>query len=237
MTAGAWADKEIEDFLSNPENKVPEHADASVRHYLAKRLSSALALLPIIEKKSSFFPLPTPQQLGLHHEEIIGCIQKINQEKNLQAVNTLWVGYLSHNFKDTTLFAREFILTLIVIYASIHPLKRLPVVDALDELIYQTQDPIANQQLQENFSLQHVMNLYNAINDLPLLNLLATIDFLVVQVQKILQAYQLTSSLSWKEWFMRYWWVAPVTLFALLRVIIRQITMYDTHYTPIYRTH
>lgn len=233
------SEREIETLLSDSDQRITLVVDRELQQYLTKRITPALALLGAIERKIRFLPLPTAHALGLRHAEIIFCLQKIIKEKSLQPMLYSWQEYMSDNFQEPTLFAKEFLLLLVTLLANTQtPLKRPSTEDALDELLNQTQDPLVGQPLHEaqNVSLQNVVNLYNAISDLPILNLLATIDFLVMQVQKLLQAYQLNSSLSWREWLVRYWWVAPITLFALLRVIIRQITMHNTHVTTIYRT-
>ncbi len=239
------SDQEIERLLGAQNQMGPLVIDGPMHQYLVKRISPAIILIPVLCKQACFVPLPTVQQLKIGHVDIIQCFQKIAEEKSLLPLLGVWQLFLSHNFDKNPLFLREFLLTLITIitHASCHLKKPF---NDMDIFLPQTVLPAyypygaglsgqsqGQQTSSHTPSLQDIVDLYYTMNSLPILELLATIDTLVIQLHELVTLYELHSSLTWTQWFAQYWWVAPVVLLAIVRIIIKRVTNYP--YLHIYR--
>jgi hypothetical protein len=232
------SDLVLENLLSGANQKTPLIIDASLHQYLVKRLASAVELVPAIEKKACFLPFPRANQLGLAHPEMIYCVQQITEEKSLKSVHKAWKKFLSHNFDTEPLFLREFLLTLITLNANTSCLLKTSF-NEMDIFLPSESTPTHGQswnwggQQPDQPLLQKLVDLYHALNYLPILDLLAIIDNMTTQVHWLIQTYEMHSTLTWAQWGARYWWFIPVALLACARIIIKRLTTYS--YLHIYR--
>jgi len=173
--------------------------------------------------------------LGFRHPAIKNCIQKISEEKSFTPLRITWKSFLSHNLLQESLFVREFLLTLIILF-SYTPYTLKGSIDNLEQSFLipeerpKPQGPVGNKP-----TLQDIVDLYYTMQALPILQLLATLDALVVQGNEFLHAYELHSAISWSQWFARYWWVPPVILLGLVRILIKKLTSHPHMHMHVYR--
>lgn len=59
-------------------------------------------------------------------------------------------------------------------------------------------------------TLNDILIISDKINQLPIAEVLNTIEMLVVELPPFLEKYEFNSTITWKEWLKKYWWVPPV---------------------------
>ncbi len=133
---------------------------------------------------------------------------------------------------DSTQFFNPIIQTCIQDMCTTHSLKPLLVimknaqnyhldhkhqfVSELFLLIFTIHKQILIQKCEEKeyalktISLTTIIEIGEKINRLPIAELLNTIDMLMTELPPLLEKYEFNSTLSWKKWFAKHWWVLPV---------------------------
>lgn len=214
----ATVEQEVIKLFDSRDQKGGSSLSGPIHDYLTQRIAPAISLLPSLIEKKCFLPLPV-QQLGIKHGEIKDFILKMEHDKSLVPLQIVWEKYLSHNFDQQTLFVRELLLTLISIFThTANTLKNSSL--SWEQLESEASSDITTSSSSSAHkpSLAHIVDLYFAIQNLPILQLLATLDDLVIQVKDILQVYELNGTLTWKQWLSRYWWTSPVVLFTCIQM-------------------
>ncbi len=216
----ASIEQEVTKLFDTREQKGTSSLSGPIHQYLTQRLKPAMALVPALIKKKCFLPLLPVQQLGIKHAEIKDVILKMGQDKSLIPLQKLWERHLSHNFKQQALFTREFLLVLITILTySSGALKNTSLSwEQLNNDPSDTPENSSTSPAAHKPTLAHIVDLYFAIQNLPILQLLATLDELVIQINDMVQVYELNGSLTWRQWLSRYWWTSPVVLFACIQI-------------------
>ena len=59
-------------------------------------------------------------------------------------------------------------------------------------------------------TFETILEISERINQLPIAEVLSAIDMLVTELPPFLEKYELHSTLTWKNWLKKYWWVPPV---------------------------
>jgi hypothetical protein len=59
-------------------------------------------------------------------------------------------------------------------------------------------------------TLTTILEISEKINQLPIAEVLSAIDMLVTELPPFLEKYEFHSTITWKNWFKKYWWVPPV---------------------------
>ncbi len=231
----ATIEQEVTKLFDAREQKGASSLAGPIHEYLTQRLTPAMNLIPALIKKKCFLPLLPVQQLGIKHADIKDCILKMGQDKSLVPLQELWATYLSHNFYQQTLFTREFLLALISFFTyTSGTLKNTSI--SWEQLNSEPVEDISALSSAHKPSLAHIVDLYFAIQNLPILQLLATLDDLVIQVKDILQVYELNNTLTWKQWLSHYWWTSPVVLFSCIQIGINAYQSFSMYRFKIPRT-
>jgi hypothetical protein len=137
------------------------------------------------------------------HEEITRCKELIEQTKSLQPFIELWAG-MQKNLPHLTLpYLREIAILILKIYKAIYTACS-PVVSAIGSAT-------------KNLALQAIALLFSNIASLQAFELLNIIEKLTVQIPKLLEKYEITTgTLTWKEWIIKYWWLPPMAIAAIV---------------------
>lgn len=71
-------------------------------------------------------------------------------------------------------------------------------------------------------TLETIINISQKIDKLPLSEILHTIDMLTDELPAFLEKYEFNSTMSWKIWLKKYWWIPPVITFWFgLKILIK----------------
>ncbi|MFC1842970.1 hypothetical protein ACFLYU_04895 [Candidatus Dependentiae bacterium] len=71
-------------------------------------------------------------------------------------------------------------------------------------------------------TLEDIIQVYNAVSDLPLKEIIMTLEKCYVIFSKILNDYGVHSRMSWGKWFSKYWWLAPTVAIAIIGALLRK---------------
>src|SRR5690606_2731541 len=71
-------------------------------------------------------------------------------------------------------------------------------------------------------TLDAIISIGQKIDRLPLSEILHTIDMLTDELPASLEKYEFNSTMSWKIWLKKYWWIPPVITFWFgLKILIK----------------
>jgi len=59
-------------------------------------------------------------------------------------------------------------------------------------------------------ALNNLLEISEKINQLPIAEILNTIDMLAKELPPFLEKYEFHSKITWKAWLKKYWWVPPI---------------------------
>jgi hypothetical protein len=124
---------------------------------------------------------------------IRNCIKKIVATESLQPLIQLLHKVKHHRLIHNNKFFHEVLILIFTIYKQI--------------LFNECEK---KQQSIKKSTLETIMLVNNIINQLPIAEILSTIDMLVTELPPFFEKYELHSHMSWKNWFKKYWWVPPV---------------------------
>jgi hypothetical protein len=128
--------------------------------------------------------------------DIIKCQMNIIETKSVIPLIQLWHKENTLMlFKKDELFLREF---LILVYK------------ASGEMMVNSLTHEENEHMRDIIS--QILTVYQKIDSLPLEEILNAIDVLADEMPYLLEKYELTSSMTWKNWFAKYWWAPPLIL-------------------------
>jgi len=141
------------------------------------------------------------------NEVIRACIDNIVKKASLEPLFKTWAfsDYLDINKNDTT-FLREFSILLFSLYENllvtltIHRSERDAIKGTLNEII----------------------ELYNTVSNMPIKELLVTLEKCYVIFAGIMNDYGMYSNIGWDNWLKRYWWVAPTVVLAVLGILLKR---------------
>ncbi len=144
------------------------------------------------------------------------CIQKMCETSSLKPIVALLkkTGFYCDNNSQ---FSYELFLLLFTVYKQIL-----------------LQECGENKQTLKNTSLATIIELGEKINQLPIAEVLTTIDMLMTELPPFLEKYEFNSTISWKKWIKKYWWVPPIVGgWFTLRVLLN--FQRSHYYFPSYR--
>jgi hypothetical protein len=67
-----------------------------------------------------------------------------------------------------------------------------------------------NPQALKTVNLETILEISEKINQLPIAEILNAINMLIIELPPFLEKYEFHSSITWKEWLKKYWWVPPI---------------------------
>lgn len=174
-------------------NTVSPCAEVLMNHYyLVTRLKDAVALLHKVPKKI-IAQLPLEQLGNPHDKHVAHCVNKIKKEKNLCGLFSYWHKIITYSIETNDTSFVEFAtlickLCMLIKIKTIYPPSKAQ--SALDTIIA----------------------MGNLIDQLPISEILNTIDMLVNELPAFLEKYEFNSAMTWKIWLKRYWWIPPVVI-------------------------
>jgi hypothetical protein len=59
-------------------------------------------------------------------------------------------------------------------------------------------------------AIKNLLEISEKINQLPITEILNTIDMLAKELPPFLEKYEFHSKITWKAWLKKYWWVPPI---------------------------
>ncbi len=178
--------------------------EATIQWNYLQQLTQSTSFLSSLNKKKYCY---SPCNIIIHTDHIqIDSIQFFNstiktciQEMlNHHSLNPLLIvlkkaTYYQHAYKYDQQFFRELFLLAFTIYKQI----------LFHECSCNNYSPKA-------ITLNDILIISDKINQLPIAEILNTIEMLVIELPPFLEKYEFTSTITWKEWFKKYWWVPPV---------------------------
>ncbi|MDR3550431.1 MAG: hypothetical protein P4L31_03390 [Candidatus Babeliales bacterium] len=131
--------------------------------------------------------------LPFSNEAVRFYVVQMKQTQSLVPLFRLWHSIVSYKYIDDTVFLQEVSMLLLIVHRQI----------AIDFNGAATKD---------SSSLHDIIQLYEAISTMPIPDLLNSLDVVVDQCIEIIEKYELDSSMSWRSWFKKYWWMPPVVI-------------------------
>jgi hypothetical protein len=151
-------------------------------------------------KNYRYIPCNCDTKDGLMHadvaffsdQRIIDCLQRMEQQASLTPLLQLSSSLYSYTPQQTP-FIKELALLLFIIYKQIllEEYKKSP-------------------EMLKASTINSIVEMSEKINQLPIGEILNTIDMLAKELPPFLEKYEFNSPLSWKQWLKKYWWVPPV---------------------------
>lgn len=169
-------------------------------YYFVTRLKDAIALLHKIPK-DIIQELPFEQLTRSDNITINQSITNIKNTKKLHAFFLCWHNVTNYQVIIDEKFFTEFAtltckLLCLVTKTTIDKTK--------------------------TSTLETIINISQKIDKLPLSEILHTIDMLTDELPAFLEKYEFNSTISWKAWLKKYWWIPPVTTFWFgLKILIK----------------
>lgn len=175
----------------------------NLRHYHIQRLQKSITILTKVNVQylSPLWDCLTQtihkNSISFQHEAIQECLDSILQTHSLEPLFALWRHFTAYKFANDSLFLQEFVALEYMLYRKL--------IDCLRIVSLKT-TPTA----------EDLIELYASIATLPIPEMLNSLDSLVEELMEIVQKYELDASISWTQWFEKYWWVPPVIISSVI---------------------
>lgn len=176
--------------------------DNTMRFYYIQRLLKSMFIL---SRQKGPVPFLFDETVcnNLTCPSIKACVQALVAQKSMVPLFEVWAQITAYDFINDTHYVREFVLVAYLAYRqmldTLHPSSAEQPVRAKD-----------------------VLAMYEKIATLPVADLLDLLDDVVEQYDTLAQQYALKdSSLSWKQWFEKYWWSAPVVVGSFITTLLK----------------
>lgn len=164
-----------------------------------REISSAISCVKNIEYKNDAIKI---------------CITKMVEQKSLEPFFESWVyayGMCISN-KDID-FVREFSIVVFSLYENILTILLAKKIGSLKE-----QGVSSDQSIRS--LLDDIIKVYNAISELPIKEIIMTLEKCYVLFSKILNDYGAGSGIGIKQWISKYWWLPPTIIIAIIGAIL-----------------
>jgi len=127
------------------------------------------------------------------HPTTKSCLQKMLQTGSLKPLLLLFQEVKNYHLLQDKLFFHEFFLLIFIVYKQI--------------LFHECEH---NSHTLKKTTLETIIIVSNTISQLPIAEVLNAIDMLIVELPPFLEKYEFHSSIGWRAWLKKYWWVPPV---------------------------
>ncbi len=193
-----------------PAQDAPEEI---LQAFMLKRLEKAVVLITQLDQRG-IFPKLCAHMGGLTctifneetpftYEDINRCKELIETNKSLQPFITLWANMQNGQTKVTLTYLKEVAILILKIYKTIYT--------ACSPLLQTTEQPT------KSLTIDTIALLFGNIASLQAFELLSIIEKLTIQIPKLLEKYEITTgTLTWKEWIIKYWWLPPMAIAAIV---------------------
>lgn len=178
----------------------PQLHKKNLNHHLIMRLKKALSLLNSIPKNLIPFDHITRASLPIKTIILNRSIHSSMLNKSLNPLIGCWYAIINGSINTDQLFFREFsvIICTLLMYIKKH----------IDQRIDQ--------------KAHTIMSITQKIDRLPIMEILNTIDMLTHELPDFLERYEFNSTITWKKWLKKYWWIPPVVIFWFgLKVLVK----------------
>ena len=153
------------------------------------------------------------------HHKIRFCLNQMLQTKSLKPLLKLLQEVKNHGLLQDNIFMRELLLLVFTVHKQI--------------IFNECAD---NPYVVKQITLETILEISEKINQLPIAEVLNAIDMLVRELPPFLEKYEFNSSISWKAWLKKYWWVPPIfTGWFGLKILLslqRPQFYYSTYLSP-----
>lgn len=183
-------------------HKLTGYDDIVTYSYYIKRLSESTYFLSRLCKHNYYYKpcnvitqedfVQIESVLFLHHRTK-ACLQSMIQTKSLQPILLLLQDTRHYYYLQDSSFMYELFLLIFTIHKQI-------IFNECEE----------NPHVLKHITLDTILEISERINQLPIAEVLNAIDMLVKELPPFLEKYEFHSTITWKAWFKKYWWVPPV---------------------------
>lgn len=165
--------------------------DVILRFYHVQRLGIIFWLLNEIQAKGIQLKLNysntsdgvlIDNEYRFTHEHIVSSIKIMEQTNSIEPLMGLMQGIQRYKYIDDEIFTREYLMLTLL---TLRHLK---------------------------LSHKPLMRTDAKIDDLPLEKILEALDIIAQELPGLLEKYEFTGTMSWKEWFKKYWWAPAIVL-------------------------
>lgn len=185
----------------------------TLRNYYVQRLKRPISFLKNVKcNRSDIFEQPKPgcncsfiSNYHFSHPEIKRVVTHMEQHNSLDPLIKL-----AHEFEKLKLiqdgaFQKQFMVLIFTTYRNL--------------LI---NNAVVHHIIIKKNTLELMAHLYDELEQLPLEELLDAIDLLAEELPPLLEKYEFNSSMEWKIWLKKYWWV-PVGISGLVTYRIARV--------------
>jgi len=199
--------------------KAQEVLDAAPQEYCEKldKHVKFLEKFHKLNKKHSFVDFDSYggfsfviKKIEYNNEIVKICIEKMLELSSLEPLLKTWEYAYSLCISNKDMgFVREFSILIFSVYEHCLVLissKRLD--KGLDTEIKST--------------LEDIIQVYNAVSDLPIREIIIMLEKCYRLFSRILRDHGVYSTMSWKQWFIKYWWFVPTVTLAVVAALLRR---------------
>ncbi len=194
----------------------------TIRKYYSRRLFETFELLKKIRcSKRSLFEVEHDGcdcSFITHHtfenKAINDCIKAMEKAKSLKPFLRLYKEFVTYKLIQDELFLKEFTALAFIISQNI--------------FINNIQDPPTSTQKRHRDQVAHINQ---NLDKIPIEEILEAIDLLNKELPPLLEKYEFTSNMTWKEWLKKYWWLPPTVVFILAKHFQGALTEHFVRHT------
>lgn len=173
------------------------------RFYIIQRLDPLMRLLEITPEHFWIFPTPTLEERGMEYDgcnfnnpHILALVTSIDAQRSIKPIFHMWEELKRYKYLHDIKLIKEFTQVLFIV----------------TRYSFKTQLPLT---FEDKVAIKNVYSL-DAIDTLPLEQVLDVLDIIIEDMPAFLEKYELQSNLTWKEWLRKYWPVAPIAIAAFI---------------------
>ncbi len=185
-----------------------------MRFYHMQRLTKAVFT---ISKKSSVLSIDDVcMPNNYKHPLIINCVINMQKAKNAKPFFKLWKRLSTYDSIKDKVVLQEFIQLTICLYSN-----------------FINNEFVSNQK-RERPNISDVVQLYEKIANLPIVELLNLLDDVTDQYESLSTNYEFSNpKMTWSHWLRTYWWVPPITAVSAIVLYVKNSKVINNIFTKI----
>jgi hypothetical protein len=178
--------------------------DVILHFYYIKRLSSSFFFLLFLHNNGYVYTQTAYNlnkksliidSIEFSHAKIISCIKTMHITASLKPLLLLLNEIRHYRYMQDAHFIHEMILLLFITYKHIFWQTTKVGVFASNKSVFTT-----------------IMTISETLDQLPIAEVLNAIDMLVEELPAFLNKYEFNSTMTWRKWLRKYWWVPPIVI-------------------------
>lgn len=179
------------------------YRDMANHFYYIKRLAQSAHFLSLLHKQHYLYKpcniIKEQNSISIDstffsHPKIVSCISKMLSTETLKPIVMLLTDMTHYGYFKDEQFVHEFFLLIFIVHKQI--------------LFHECDE--THSYVLKTISLNTIIEISEKINQLPIAEILNAIDMLVTELPPFLEKYEFNSTISWKAWLKKYWWVPPI---------------------------